>query len=112
MKETAENITMVFDGTIVTPDTFRRVVSAFVDLLTAVTDRVAGDGKKTVWNMSVDNGSCVFVAQPVPDTATKQTALKVIHAIKEGVQRLEKGSPVPPTHFDQKALRAARDLAS
>jgi hypothetical protein len=108
----SENITLVFDGTIVTPDTFRRVVSAFVDLLTAVTDKAAGEGKRTVWNMSVAKGSCVFVAQPVSDTATKNTTERVIHAIRDGMKRLEKGTIAPPTYFDQKALRAARELAS
>lgn len=108
----SQGITLDFDGAVITPDTFRRVVSAFVDLLTAVTDKAAGDGKKPVWNMSVESGSCVFVAKPVPDAATGRSSENVMRAIKEGIHRLEKGAIAPPSYFDQKALRAVRELAS
>lgn len=106
------SVTLDFDGTVVTPDTFRRLVSAFVDLLNAVTDKAAGGGKRAVWNMGVSEGSRLVTATAVADRATEQVAQRVIRAIPDGLRRLEKGTPVPPDLFDQRALRAARELAS
>src|SRR6266852_3004907 len=49
IKKGANSITLDFDGALVTPDTFRRLVSAFVDLLNAVTEKAAGTGKRAIW---------------------------------------------------------------
>jgi hypothetical protein len=75
------SITLDFDGPVVTPDTFRRLVSAFVDLLMAVTDKAAGTGKKTVWDMTVSTGSRLFVARAVADHKTTATTLRVLKAL-------------------------------
>jgi hypothetical protein len=112
IKKSANSVTLDFDGTVVTPDTFRRLVSAFVDLLSAVTEKAAGTGKRTVWNMAVSKGSRLLIATAVADRKTEAVAEKVIRAIPDGLRRLEKGTPVAPIYFDQRALRAARELAS
>jgi hypothetical protein len=112
LKKGANSVTLDFDGAVVTPDTFRRLVSAFVDLLNAVTEKAAGTGKRAVWNMAVAKGSRLLIATAVADRKTEVVAEKVIHAIPDGLRRLEKGTPVSPTYFDQRALRAARELAS
>ena len=112
LKKSANSVTLDFDGAVVTPDTFRRLVSAFVDLLNAVTDKAAGTGKRTVWNMAVSKGSRLLIATAVADRATETVAKRVIKAIPDGLRRLEKGAPASPAYFDQRALRAARELAS
>jgi hypothetical protein len=112
IKKDGNSITLDFDGPIVTPDTFRRLVSAFVELLTAVTDKAAGSGKRTVWDMNVSTGSRLFIARAVADPLTVATTLRVLTAIPNGLKKLEKGASDAPAHFDQRALRAARDLAS
>src|SRR5438309_1242425 len=111
-KKIANSVTLDFDGVIVTPDTFRRLVSGFVDLLNAVTEKAAGTGKRAVWNMAVSQGSRLLIATAVADRLTEAVAEKVIRAIPDGLRRLEKGTPVAPIYFDQRALRAARELAS
>jgi hypothetical protein len=112
LKKSANSVMLDFDGTLVTPDTFRRLVSAFVDLINAVTEKAAGTGKRTVWNMAVSEGSRLLIATAIADRKTEAVAQKVIRAIPDGLRRLEKGTPVPPTYFDQRALRAARELAT
>jgi hypothetical protein len=112
IKKDENSVTLDFDGPIVTPDTFRRLVSAFVDLLTAVTDKAAGNGKKTVWDMTVSTGSRLFIARAVADQQTTATTRRVLTAIPNGLKKLEKGSADVPAYFDQRALRAARELAS
>lgn len=112
IKKDENSVTLDFDGPIVTPDTFRRLVSAFVDLLNAVTDKAAGTGKKTVWDMNVSTGSRLFIARAVADHKTTATTQRVITALPDGLKKLEKGTAVPPAYFDQRALRAARELAS
>jgi hypothetical protein len=112
IKKDNNSITLDFDGPIVTPDTFRRLVSAFVELLMAVTDKAAGTGKKTVWDMSVSTGSRLFIARAVADQGTTATTRRVLSAIPKGLNNLEKGASNPPAYFDQRALRAARELAS
>lgn len=112
VKKDENSITLDFDGPVVTPDTFRRLVSAFVDLLNAVTDKAAGTGRKTVWDMTVSTGSRLFIARAVADQRTTATTQRVIAAIPDGLKRLEKGAAVSPAYFDQRALRAARELAS
>jgi hypothetical protein len=110
--KTDNTITLDFDGPVITPDTFRRLVSAFVDLLTAVTDKAAGTGKKTVWDMNVSTGSRLFIARAVADQRTTATTQRVIAALPSGLNKLEMGASVAPAYFDQRALRAARELAS
>ena len=112
IKRTDKSVTLDFDGAVVTPDTFRRLVSAFVDLLGAVTEKAAGTGEKTIWDMCVSEGSRLLIATAVADRKTEAVAQKVVRAIPDGLRRLEKGTPVPPTYFDARALRAARELAS
>jgi hypothetical protein len=111
-KGATKSVTLDFDGVVVTPDTFRRLVSAFVDLINAVTEKAAGGGKKTVWDMRVADGSRLFIAKAVADPKTERVAERVVSAITDGIRRLEKSTPVSPTYFDQRALRAARELAS
>jgi hypothetical protein len=106
------SLTLDFDAPVVTPDTFRRLVSAFVDLLNSVTEKAAGTGRRAIWNMVVSEGSRLLTATAVADRTTESVAEKVVRAIPDGLRRLEKGTPAPPTYFDQRALRAARELAS
>jgi hypothetical protein len=105
-------IVLAFDGPVVSPDTFKRAVNAFIELLKAVSNEAAGDGKKIQWNMSVEKGSNVLIARPVPDVETTRASSLVIRALPDGLRRLEKGTPTSPSYFDEKALRAAKDLAS
>jgi len=112
VKKSENSITLDFDGPVITPDTFRRMVSAFVDLLMAVTDKAAGTGKKTVWDMTVSRGSRVFTARAIADHLTTATTRRVLTAIPDGLKQLEKGTAISPAYFDQRALRAARELAT
>jgi hypothetical protein len=61
--------------------------------------------------MGVDKGSCRVIARPVPDTQTIRASSLVIQAIPDGLRRLAKGTPTAPSYFDDRALRAAKDLA-
>ena len=107
-----DNITLDFDGPVVTPEMFRRIVSAFVELLISVTDKAAEGGKKTTWDMAVSAGSRLLVARPVADAATRATTARVIKAIPEGLRQIEKVTLVPPKYFDNRALHAAREIAA
>ncbi len=112
IKKGTNSVILDFDAPVVTPDTFRRLVASFVDLLESVTEKAAGTGKRTVWNMAVSEGSRLIRATAVPDLKTAAVTEKVVRAIPDGLKRLEKGTPVSPTYFDQRALRAAREIAS
>jgi len=108
----SNKVTLDFDGALVTPDTFRRLVAAFVDLLESVTEKAAGSGKRAVWNMVVSEGSRLITARAVADLQTQAVVQRVVRAIPDGLRRLEKGTPTPPAYFDPRALRAARELSS
>jgi CTP:molybdopterin cytidylyltransferase MocA len=112
VRKSRKSVTLDFDAPVVTPDTFRRLVSAFVDLLNSVTEKAAGSGKRATWNMTVSKGSRLLTAAAVADRATESVAEKVARAIPDGLKRLEKGTQSPPSYFDQRALRAARELAT
>ena len=54
----------------------------------------------------------MVTATALADLQTAAVSEKVVRAIPDGLRRLEKGTPAPPSYFDQRALRAARELAS
>jgi len=105
-------ITLDFDAALVSPDNLKKAVSSFVELLKSVSESAAEGGKKVKWNMSVRKGSCIIVATPVADSETVRSAQRVIQAIPDGLRLLDKGITVMPDYFNEKALRAARELAS
>src|SRR6266436_5987868 len=105
-------LTLDFDAVVVTPDHLKRAVSAFVELIKAVSADVAGNGKRVQWDMTVGTGSRLVIARPVADPETIRDAEIVLSVLPEGLKRLEKGTEVFPAHFDEKALKAARELAS
>jgi hypothetical protein len=112
IRKSSKSVTLDFDAPVVAPDTFRRLVSAFVELLNSVTEKAAGTGKRATWNMTVSEGSRLLTAAAVADRTTEAVVEKVVHAIPDGLRRLAKGTPATPMYFDQRALRAARELAS
>lgn len=102
---------MRIDGALISPEDFKRAVQAFVDLLVSVTDEISCGAKKPLWNMSVREGSTVFVARAVTDVETRKVARETIKRMKTGVGKAERGRF--DTHdFPQKALYAVRELAS
>jgi hypothetical protein len=105
-------VTLDFDGQLITPEVFRKAVNAFIDLIREVSDEVAGSSPKVQWNISVAAGSRLLIARPVADAATRAHARKAVAAITSGVRRLERGTTAPPVYFTERAIRAARDLAS
>ncbi len=106
-----ENITLDFDAVVISPDVLKKAVSAFVELLKAVTESVCGNGKRAEWNMILAEGSRLVVARPVPNNETAHLSQTIISVIPDGLKRLEKGTPTSPLHFNERALRAARELA-
>jgi len=106
-----DELTLKLDGQLITPEAFKKAAQAFADLIIQITDDVAQDGAKPLWNISVRSGSSVFVARPVPDAATKVKAKATIRALRAGFTRLDKGHVDVP-HFTFQALSAARDLSS
>src|ERR1035438_2295068 len=79
-------ISLSFDAPIVSPDTFKRAVNAFIELIKAVSDEVVGAGKKIQWNMSVEKGSCVVIARQVADAETFRASKLVIQAMPDGLR--------------------------
>lgn len=107
-----DEVILDFDAALISPDHLKKAVSSFVDLLKAVTEAAAEGGKKVQWDMSVRKGSCIVAAKPVKDTESSASAKRVMQAIPDGLRLLDKGISVMPDYFNDKALRAARDLAS
>lgn len=107
-----ENITLDFDAPIVTPETLKEAVTAFVDLLQEVSGEVTGAGSKVQWKIEVERGSQMFIARPVADTHTTRASKTAVRAITSGIRLLEKGTEITPPYFNEKALRAARTLAA
>jgi len=66
------SVTLDFDGHLVTPETFRKAVNAFVDLIREVSKELSGSGPKLQWNISVASGSRLVIAKPVADAATRR----------------------------------------
>ena len=103
---------MDFDAKVVSPDTLKRAVSAFVDLLRGVSENVVGGGEKRIqWNMCLSEGSRLVVAHAVTDPETQRASELVIHVLQDGLKRLERDTPSIPSYFDERCLRAARELA-
>jgi len=111
-RELDNAVTLDFDGNLISPETFRRAVNAFVDLIREVSKEVSGSSTKIQWNISVASGSRLVIARPVPDPATQRKSHEAVAAINSGVRRLEKGTTTNPIFFTENALRAARELAS
>jgi hypothetical protein len=109
--EHGDEIALRLDGALITPEEFRKAVSAFVDLLLQISEEIAEGGKKPLWKMSVRTGSSVFVARPVPDIETQKSAKDAIKCLRSGMTMLDKGQRNVP-HFSNKALQAASSLAS
>ncbi len=110
-KPASKEITLRFDGPLVTPQEFRKAVEAFVELLIQVSEDVTQGEGKLLWNMSVRKGSNVLVACPVPDVRTYECARVTIRTVKTGIRLLESGKVAAP-HFNRRALQAVRDLAT
>lgn len=106
-----EEITLRIDGKLITPEDFKKAVHAFVELLMTVTDEISKGGKKPLWNMSVREGSTVFVARAVSDVATRKTAREAIQRVKSGVGKMERGR-FDSSEFSQRAFYAVKELAS
>lgn len=106
-----EEITLRIDGKLITPEDFKKAVHAFVELLVTVTDEISKGGKKPLWNMSVREGSTVFVARAVSDVETRKTAREAIRRVKSGVSKMERGR-FDSSEFSQRALYAVKELAS
>lgn len=104
-----ENVTLDFDAPVVSPETLKQAVSAFMDLLIEVSAEV-GHGTKILWNVSVEKGSRLFIARPA-NASSDASSNTVIKAISSGLKALERGTAVTPTHFNDRALNAAKRLA-
>lgn len=111
-KKKGGKLTLSFDAKVVSPDAFKRAVNAFVELIKAVSDEVVGDGKKIQWDMSVEKGSCKLIASPVPDAETTRASGLVLRVMPDGLRQLERGTTTSPQFFDDRALRAAKELAA
>jgi hypothetical protein len=107
-----DNITLDFDGVVVSPETLRQAVSGFVELLCEISSEVAGSGKTPKWNIEVDKGSAVFIARPIADNLTQRASVETIDAITSGLRMLERGPSATPPFFNDRALKAARSLGS
>jgi hypothetical protein len=104
-------ITLRFDGGLVSPEVFRKAVNAFVDLLIQVSAEIAEGDDKPAWNMSVRTGSNVLVARPLPEVNTRKKANEAIKVVISGFRKMEHGTSDIP-HFNRKALQAAKDLGT
>jgi hypothetical protein len=105
-----EELTLRLDGALITPEEFRKAVHSFTELLLQVTDQISGSGKKPLWNMSVREGSSVFVATAVLDAETVEPARKTIKMVRSGIGLLNRGKSEVP-FFTPRAMVAARGLA-
>jgi hypothetical protein len=105
-------ITLDFDGHVVSPDDFKRAAGAFVDLLKEVSDQVCGRDKKLRWNMRVAEGSLLLNAFPLADLNSSYYGGLIAETLQKGFIALNAGSLIEPPYFTEKALKAARDLAS
>lgn len=104
-------VTLAFDGPFVSPETFRDAACAFVDLLQGVAEEVSG-GEKLLWNIQVQHGSRMFVAEPVANTLTTKAARQSVRAIRGGLSLLKRGTDIQPPYFNQRAIRGAKTLSS
>lgn len=107
----SDELTLKLDGALVTPEELRKAVHSFTEILLQVTDETARGGEKPLWNMTVREGSLVFVARPVPNPATARKAKETIKILRSGIAKITKGSIDVPG-FNRQALMATRDLAS
>jgi hypothetical protein len=107
-----DNITLDFDGIVVSPETLRQAVSGFVELLCEISSEVAGSGKTPKWTIEVQKGSAVFIARPIADNLTHRASIETIDAITSGLRLLERGPTSTPAFFNDRALKAARNLGS
>jgi hypothetical protein len=110
-KSKASELTLRFDGILVTPDEFRKTVNAFIDLLIQVSEEISDGESKPLWNMSVREGSNILVAKPVADPKTEKNVKETIRVVISGIKLLEHGKSNIP-HFNRRAMHAARDLSS
>jgi hypothetical protein len=110
-KPKGDEITLRIDGALITPEDFKKAVQGFVELLLNVTEEISKGGKRPLWNMSVREGSTVFVARAVPDVETKKAAREAIKRVKRTVGQIERGK-FNFNELPQRALYAVRELAS
>lgn len=65
-----KNVTLDLDAPVVSPETLKQAVSAFVELIQEVSSEVAGSGSNIQWDMAVQRSSRLFIARALADTAT------------------------------------------
>jgi hypothetical protein len=103
-------ITLKLDSKEVPLAQFKSMVTAFFDLIEAV-GKEASDINPIQWSIAVREGSQVVVAY------AKSEDLAVVHdvienSIPNGLKILESGCENIPRHFNSRAVKAVRKLAS
>ena len=88
-------------------------VSAFVDLLTCVSEATAFGAPATRWTLSVREGSQIINARPRPSLEAGRNPFiaATVESIESGLTSLERGEKRRPAYFDDRAMRAGRKLA-
>jgi hypothetical protein len=91
---------------------FEKAISAFFDLIKAVTSETVQDGRQFKWAVTVRSGSALVNAIPHYDEETEGAALDVLRAVPAGIRSLESGAKEPPRLFNQEAVKAVKELGS
>ncbi|MFH1116661.1 MAG: hypothetical protein V1792_22325 [Pseudomonadota bacterium] len=110
---TPDELTLELDGPKVTAEKFLKGIGAFLGLINAVAKNLSGSPKSVKWIVSVSSGSQRIHFRPESFTQDlpSNKLPELLYTIRSGIVALET-SPERPLHFDDTALRSARELAS
>lgn len=106
-------LTLKLYGNKISAERFQKAIDAFFGLLSEVSTGITGNSSGIKWIITLEGGSAVVNADPVPVGAgvPKRMAGRVARAFFSGVRQLQ-ARPTRPNAFSDKALRRTGDLGN
>lgn len=112
MKQDTHLVRLKLSGPKITSEKFVRGVSSFLGMVSDVSSKVAKNRNAVSWVISVESGSDIIVAEPLPVKESDAEFIpSILKTIKSAADSLERGSE-PPEDFPESSLEKMRDLAS
>jgi hypothetical protein len=104
------DLVLEIDGAHITPEKFLKAVRAFFVIVDEVTAEVAGEKDVISWRVQADHGRNLVGVRPEPGHSPALVA-RVTQAVSDGLTHIERAATAP-AHFNERALRHLRDLAT
>jgi hypothetical protein len=104
------DLVLEIDESHVTPEKFLKAVRAFFVIVEEVTAEVGGKKDAVRWRVQVGHGRNLVGVRPEPGYSPALLT-RITQAVSDGLSQIE-GAASAPAHFNERALRNLRELAT